>query len=37
MNDRDFYDLIPKFSREDYNKWYDKINELGQLAPGGIQ
>ena len=37
VNDRDFYDLIPKFSREDYNKWYDKINELGQLAPGGIQ
>ena len=37
VNDRAFYDLIPAFSREDYNKWYDKINELGQLAPGGIQ
>ena len=37
VNDRAFYDLIPAFSREDYNKWYDKINELGQLAPGGIE
>ena len=37
VNDRAFYDLIPAFSREDYNKWYDKINELGQLAPGGSQ
>lgn len=37
VNDRAFYDLIPAFSRDDYRKWYDKINELGQLAPGGIQ
>ena len=37
VQDRRYYTITPEFSRDDYRKWCDKINELGQLAPGGIQ
>ena len=37
VQDRRYYTITPEFSPDDYRKWCDKINELGRLAPGGIE
>ncbi|MFR1478923.1 MAG: hypothetical protein ACLSB9_26105 [Hydrogeniiclostridium mannosilyticum] len=37
VQDRRYYTITPEFSPDDYRKWCDKINELGWLAPGGIE